>query len=71
MEWGSKTRDGVGVEKFVPSLESLSSLCFESGMSQEFCRHVPDPLGVFKRFVQKKFVRVLLFPIERRISEEP
>ena len=45
--WGSSTRRG-GVEKFVPSLESLSFLGFQGGtkgMSQEFCRDVPDPWG--------------------------
>ena len=43
--WGG----GLTRETFVPSLESLSSLGFEerkeSGMSQEFCRDVPDPWG--------------------------
>ena len=28
-------------------------------MSREFCQDVPDPLGVFKKFVQKQFVRML------------
>ena len=43
---GGLPREGVVAEKCVLSLESLSSLGFEerkSGMSQEFCRDVPDP----------------------------
>ena len=34
----------MGVEKFVPSLESLFSLGFEGeNLGWEFCRDVPDP----------------------------
>ena len=43
--------EGVGVEKFVLSLESLSSLLFEA--SNLGC---PGPLGVFKEVAQRKFV---------------
>ena len=42
---GGLPHEGVGVEKFVPSLESLSSLGFAErnlGMSREFCRDVPE-----------------------------
>ena len=40
-------------EKFVLSLESLSFLGFP-----EILPGCPGPLGVFKKFVQKKFVRI-------------
>ena len=74
-QWGGGLpREGVVAEKFMPSLESLSSLGFESlreesGMSREFCRDVPDP-GVFKTFVQKKFVSIFrsLFPERRKLT---
>ena len=56
--WGGGLRcEGVVVEKFVPFLESLSSLGFrreESGMSREFCRNVPpDPWGCSKSWCKK------------------
>ena len=61
---GGLPRQGVVAEKFVRSLESLSSLGFVErnlGCPREFCRDV-GPLGVFKKFVQK--VRAhFLFPI--------
>ena len=45
-------REGVRVEKFVPSLESLSSLGFEGGKLG--CPgNFAGILGVFKKFVQK------------------
>ena len=52
---GGLPPEGVGVESFVPSLESLSSLGFEerqSGMSREFCRDVP-PWVCSKSFCKK------------------
>ena len=57
MGWGS-SREGVGVEKFVPSLESLSSLGFE-GRSLG----CPGPLVMFKKLVQKSLCKkfVLMF----------
>ena len=39
----------MGVEKFVPSLESLSSLGLEGGILPG----CPRPLGAFEKFVQK------------------
>ena len=56
---GGLPREGLVAEKFVPSLESLSSLGFEErnlGCPGNFAR-ISGPLGVFKRLVQKKFVR--------------
>ena len=52
---GGLPREGVGVEKFVPSLESLFSLGFEGGNGdvREFCRDVPDPGGVQKGLCKK------------------
>ena len=42
---GELPREGVGIEKFVPSLESffLRFQGREAGMSWEFCRGVRDP----------------------------
>ena len=59
MGWGSSTRRGGG-RKFVPSLESLSSLGFEERNLGRpgILPGCPGPLGVFKKFVQKKFVRI-------------
>ena len=70
--WGPETGvwggglppQGVGVEKFVPSLESLFSLGSVkernlgcpgnfAGMSREFCRDVPDPWGCSKSLCKK------------------
>ena len=48
-------------KKFVPSRKSLSSLGFEErnlGCPGNFAGMFPGPLGVFKKFVQKKFVRI-------------
>ena len=48
---GGLLHEGVGVEKFVPSLESLFSFGFEGrepGMSRESCQDVPDPWGCSK-----------------------
>ena len=55
---GGLPREGAGVEKFVPSLESLFSLGFEGGNlgRPENLPGRPGPLGVFKKFVQKKLV---------------
>ena len=53
--------EGVVAKKFVPSLESLSSLGFEDrnpGCPRNFAG-CPRPLGMFKKFVQKQFVRIL------------
>ena len=59
---GGLPREGVVAEKFVPSLESLSSLGFDSKRGiwdvPGILRGCPRPLGVFKKFVQKKFVRI-------------
>ena len=52
---------GVGVEKLVPSPESLFFLGFrrrKPGISREFCRDVQTPTGVQKVNAQKK---VLMF----------
>ena len=49
---GGLPREGVVLEKFVPSLESLFCLDFkerESGTSQNFCWDVPRPLDVFPK----------------------
>ena len=71
MGWGLP-RDGVVAEKFVPSLESLSSLGLEErnldvpGILPG--RDVPDPCGCSKVCGKKKFVRffrslVMAYPI--------
>ena len=64
--WGPETarwggglpREGVVAEKFVPSLESLSSLDFDERIQDvpKLLPGCPEPLGVFEKFVQKKFV---------------
>ena len=62
---GGLPREGVVAEKFLPSLESLSSLGFEErnlgccghlawGCSKSLCKKSS------KTFVQKKFVRIFL-----------
>ena len=53
---GGLPREGVVAEKFAPSLESLSSLGFEERTG--ILPGCPGPLGVFKKFVQKRFVRI-------------
>ena len=61
---GGLPHEGVGVEKFVPSLESLSSLGFEGrnlGCPGNFAGDVPDSGGV-KKFVQKKLARTFFSP---------
>ena len=64
-QWGGGLpREGVVAEKLVPSLESLSSSGFEEKDlgCPENMPGCPGPLGVFKRvfkkYVQKKFVRI-------------
>ena len=59
MGWEPST-EGVVVEKFVPSLESLLSLGFEgeSEMSREFCRDVPDAWGCSKSLCKKDCAHV-------------
>ena len=62
---GGLPRKGVVVEKFVPSLESLSSLGLEGrnlGMSREFCWDVLDPRGLSKSLCKKKFARIFRSP---------
>ena len=57
MGWGSSTRRGGG-QKLRALPRKFVFLGFhreEPGMSLEFCR---DPLGVFKKFVLKKLVRI-------------
>ena len=55
---GGLPREGVVADKFVPSLESLSSLGFEERRGiwdvPGILPGCPAPLGVFKKFVQKK-----------------
>ena len=55
-------------ENFVPALESLSSLGFEERIWDVpgILPGCPGPLGVFKKFVQKNFVRIFrsLFSFE-------
>ena len=61
-QWGGGLpREGVVAEKFVLSLESLSSLGFEErnlGYPGNFAGMSRTPGGV-QKFVQKKFVRIL------------
>ena len=62
---GGLPREGVVAEKFVPTLETLSSLGFEgreSGMSREFCRDVPDPWRCSKSLCNKKLRVHFSFP---------
>ena len=57
---GGLPREGVGVENFVLSLETLSSLGFEErdlGCPGNFAGMSRTPGGV-QKFVQKKFVRI-------------
>ena len=68
--WGSSARRG-GDRKVRALLRKFVILGFrreESGMSREFCRDVPGPLAVFKKFVQKKFVRI--FRSLKKVSRE-
>ena len=57
---GGLPLEGVVAENFVPALESLSSLGFEERIWDVpgILSGCPGPLGVFKKFVQKKFVRI-------------
>ena len=55
MGWGSLS-EGVVAEKFVPSLESLSSLGFEESLRGTWdvpgiLPGCPGPLGVFQKLV--------------------
>ena len=52
----SSTREGIGVEKFVPSLESLFCLGSREGTWDVpgILPGCPGPLGAFKKFVQKQ-----------------
>ena len=53
---GGLPREGVVAEKFMPALESLSSLRFEGKNIWDvpgFLPGCPGPLAVFKKFVQK------------------
>ena len=63
MGWGSSTRRGGG-QKFVPSLESLSSLGFEErnpGCPGNFAG-MSRTSGFVQKFVPKKFVHTFSFP---------
>ena len=54
---GGLPREGVVVEKFVPSPESLSSLGFAKGGTWDVLGILlgcPGPLEVFEKFVQKR-----------------
>ena len=57
---GVVSREGVVAKKFVPSLESLSSLILKRGIWDVtgILLGCPGPLGLFTKFVQKKFVRI-------------
>ena len=61
---GGRPREGVVAEKFVPSLESLSSLGFKErnlGCPGNFAGMSRTPKGV-QKFVQKEFVRIFRSP---------
>ena len=62
---GGLLREGVVAEKFVPSLKSLSSVGF-----QERNLGCPGNFAgmVFKKFVQKKFVRIFRSPSIRSLK---
>ena len=64
---GGLPREGVVAEKFVPSLKSLSSLGFEERNlgCPEYFAGMSGPLGVFKKFVQKKVRSHFSFPKQR------
>ena len=59
---GGLPREGVVVEKFVPSLESLSSLGLEGRNlvchPGNFAGISRTPKSLFRKFVQKKFVLI-------------
>ena len=62
MGWGSSTRMGGGRKLRARPRNNFVFLGFrreESGMSREFCPGCPGPLAVFKKFVQKNFVRIV------------
>ena len=68
-------REGAGVEKLVPSLESFFPWVSREGIWDVpgILPGCPAPLGVFKKFVPKKFVRMfrpltLALPQLSRIS---
>ena len=50
---GGLPREGVGVEKFIPFLESAREGTRDVPGILPGC---PGPLGVFKKFVHKEFV---------------
>ena len=66
---GGLPRTGVVAENFVPALESLSSLGFEGGIWDVpgILPGCPGPLGIFKKFVPKKFVRIFRSLVMRAI----
>ena len=67
--WGGGfPREGVVAEKFVPSLESLSSLGSKRGIWDVpgILPGCPGPPGVFKKFVQKKRSCAFFVPCLRR-----
>ena len=73
MGWGSSARRGGG-RKLRARPRNFVFLGFrreESGMSREFCRDVPDLVAVFKKFVQKNFVRIFRSPKHVRDSIRP
>ena len=57
---GGLPREGVGVKKFVLSLESCLPWVSKRGIWDVpgILPGCPAPQGVFKKFVQKKFVRI-------------
>ena len=69
--WGSSTRRGGG-QKLRARPRKFVFLGFrreESGMSQEFCRDVPDPWGCSKSLCNKNFVRIFRSLSSRGFSE--
>ena len=68
---GGLPREGVVVEKFVPSLESLSSFRIEGrnlGCPENWAG-CPGPLGVFKKLVRKKVRAHFSFPVNEPFSD--
>ena len=62
---GGLPRERVGVEEFVPSLKSLFSLVSRDGIWDVpgILPGCPGPLWLFKKFVQKMFVRIFRSPV--------